>query len=286
MQLFLFIIFALSSITLQAQTSYTFHKFQKGDACYLLADNVNVRAEASSSAKVVDNLPIGTAIKIVAKDRQTLKLNGIRRSWYEISYLVKGSKKTGFVWGGLIATGSAKDDKSGVLFLYGLASLKKGSNEYNGEKEVQIRACKDNKELSKITFEATNYSEISNSLSCGGNRGVSNIDNILEYDESQEMCGGANIYVVIFFSNNKLSLVSTLYPGADAPYYFSDHLIFPEDENGVKGRIIHEVQEGYWEENDSEEGGKDVIEKHRKVECIWTGKGLKEIKVLIDKKEE
>jgi hypothetical protein len=265
-----------------------YHQFEVGTASYLLADNVNVRSNPSSKGDVVTNLPIGTAIKIVEMSDKKLRLNGFETNWYKVSFKANNSVATGYVWGGLIAEGSIKGTNSKVQFLYGIASVKKEKNENNEAYAfdgitIQVRACENQKELSKLEFKAAgHYLGISHWLGNYGKKGLENVEDVIEFGESEEMCGGTNGYNFIFWDGKKLLYVTTLYPEGDGGYYRSDNLIFPSDKGGEKGKLIKEQIEGSYDEEKEE----DIIASHKKVEYVWTGKKLKQTKVLLDKKYE
>jgi hypothetical protein len=258
-----------------------YHQFKVGTATYLLADHVNVRSKPSSKGDVVINLPIGTAVKIVEKSDERLRLNGFKTNWYKVSFNAQNKVTTGYVWGGLIAEGSIMSANSKVRFLYGIASFKTGYEAEMGaeQAQIQIRACKNKQELSRIELRnAANYLNIYHWFGNYGKRGLENIEDVLELGESEGMCGGANASHIIFWDGEKLVHAKSLYPGGDAPYYSSDDLIFPSDKGGAKGKIIQEEKEGWYDE----EKKADVIQRHKRVEYIWTGKTLKETKVLMD----
>jgi uncharacterized protein YgiM (DUF1202 family) len=265
------------------QGNQKYHQFEVGEERYLLADNVNVRAEASSKSPVVTNLPIGTVVKIIEVSDEKLRLNGFKTNWYKISFAANNKVTKGYVWGGLIAEGAiicSSDSK--VLFLYGIASVKKETKEeYTTEKGViQLRACKNKEELSKIELKtAGNYLNIFHWLGNYGNKGLTNVEDIIEFAESEQMCGGINAYNIIFWDGKKLKHAITRYPAGDAPYYASDDLIFPSEKGGVKGKIIGDKEEGWYDEEKQAE----VVRSHKQVEYIWTGDLLKQTKVLIDK---
>ncbi len=260
--------------------NHKYHQFKVGATSYLLADNVNVRATPSSKGAVVTNLPIGTALKITEVSDKKLRLNGFETNWYKISFKAKDDVTTGYVWGGLIAEGAIKSaNSSRLLFLYGVASLKEEGNSDRGL--IQVRACKNKRELSRVDLKtAGDYLHISHSLANYGNRGLTGIEDIIEFEEIEEMCGGVNACSIIFWDGKDLVYVKTKRPFGDAPFYASDNLIFPDDKGGAKGKIIHEEQEGWYDEDKEA----DVLTSHKKVEYAWTGKALKQTKVLLDKK--
>ena len=252
--------------------------FEAGTQTYLLADRVNIRTAPSSKSTVAVNLPIGTAVKILAETDDKLILNGYRAPWYKVSFAAVQGVSTGYVWGGLLALGSFASSKDkNVLFLYGLATIK--TNKGEPTTTVQIRACKNNKELSQIKISSVS-SDIYNRFSNYGDRGVNNIDDVLEYSESQEFCGGQNPTTVIFWDGKELHQVAMLYYMGDPPVFAYNRLIYPNDKDGKTARIIVETAEGWYDEEKQE----DVIDTHKKVACVWAEETLKEVTVLLDKK--
>lgn len=293
MRTLLLLILLSLNINLFAQEEYvnyadgttTYHEFEEGQESYLLADNVNVRSSTSTTSTVVANLPIGTKVKIIEKSRAKLRLNGFKTNWYKISFKSSNNVSTGYVWGGLIAEGtivSAKD--TDILFMYGVASLKANAEGKFPEKllKIQLRACKENKELSRISIDSDGSLNIYHWLGNRGNRGLNKVEDIIEFGESEQACAGMNAYHIVFWDGKDLLPVTTLYPGGDAPYYASDDLIFPSDPKGVKGKIIRDQQEGWYDD----ETEKDIVERHKQVAYIWTGEVLKKTKVLIDEEKK
>ncbi|MFT5645501.1 MAG: hypothetical protein ACI976_000171 [Aureispira sp.] len=268
------------------QGNQEYHQFEVGEKRYLLADKVNIRAEASSKSAVVTNLPIGTAVKIIEISDKKLRLNGFKTNWYKVSFSannVNDKVTKGYVWGGLIAEGTiaaATDPK--LLFLYGIASVKKENKEekISGKGFIQLRACKENKELSKIRItSASEYLELDHWLVNYGNKGLETIQDIIEFGESAPYCGGVNAYNIVFWDGKKLLKATTLYPGGEGRYYTRDALIFPSEKGGVKGKIIGDQEVGWFDD----EKDTNVVESHKQVEYTWTGETLKQTKVLIDK---
>ncbi|MFK7795918.1 MAG: SH3 domain-containing protein [Aureispira sp.] len=255
--------------------------FEVGTTTYLLADRVNIRTTPSSKSAVVVNLPIGTALKILAETDNKLRLNGFRAPWYKVSFAAVEGVSTGYVWGGLLALGSFSSSKDkGVMFLYGLADIKIKKGEEYPRATIQIRACKKNKELSRIKIPSVGNRNIYHQFSNYGNRGVKNIEDVLEYSESQEFCGGENPTTVIFWDGKVLHHVTTLYYMGDPPVFAYRKLIYPTDAGGKASRIIVETVEGWYDEEKQE----DVIETHKKVAYVWGGRELEEFSVLLDKK--
>lgn len=280
MKKLLLLLFLITSQFLIAQED-AYHQFEDNATCYLIADNVNVRESASSKGKVVANIPIGTEVKILKKADEVLKLNGFETNWYKVEFKAQDKIQSGYVWGGLIADGwvESTSDKS-IKFMYAIASCKIEEKEYYTDYniKIQLRACKNNKEIAKLEFDTRGDLNIWHQLENLGNKGLSNVKDVLFYSVSQQMCAGVNAYATVFWDGTKLIFVAEQTPGADAPVFSSDDFIYPSDEGGKKDRIFREEKSG-----ESTDDG-DVLDIHKKVEYQWTGTELKKIKVLIDKK--
>lgn len=271
---FLFV-FLTSALSLKAQNDY--HRFESGENVFLLADQVNVRSKASSSAEVITKLPIGTKLYVLEESNEYLTINGFSAPWYKVKF----DNQSGFIWGGLIAEGHlVSEDDNDLLFLYGIASYEAPEEEFGwGKVDIQLRACRNNKELDKIKFPINGGISMGHWLKNYGNKGYESIEDIIYYTISAEMCAGINEDVVIFWNEEAFHNVITLSPGGDAPYFFDDSLVFPEDENGEKGKIFGVQKEGYY----SDESQSEILERHKKVEYKWLNNKLIPVKILIDK---
>ena len=142
-----------------------------------------------------------------------------------------------------------------------------------------MRACKNNKELSKVKMESNTHIGVFHYIKNYGNKGLNQVKDIIELGESQAFCGGYNGSNMFFWDGKKLIYVRTLMPGGDSGYYSSDDLIFPSDKGGEKGKIINDQKTGY----DVGEAEEEILERHKRIEYVWTGEKLKQTKVLIDK---
>ncbi len=281
--LFLFLMLLAHSLIAQTRQegNQSYHQFEKDAVCYLIADKVNVRSEPSTKGAVLVNIPIGTELTILEQSSEKMRIKGFKTNWYKVQFQQNGNTQTGYIWGGLIAEGwvtSATDKK--VRIMYGIASYKAEEKEYytNYDISLQVRACKNNKELSKIEIKGDGGLSIYHWIENFGNKGLSSIDDIIEIGVSQQMCAGINAYNVIFWDGKDLKFAEQLRPGGDAPMFASDELIFPNDKGGVKGKIIRDQQVG-----ELTDEGKEIIESHSRIAYEWTGNKLKQTKVLIDK---
>lgn len=249
-----------------------YHEFEEGATSRLLADNVNVRETASKTGTVLVNIPIGTDVTILKKAKEKMTADGFTSNWYKIQFKHNNKDQSGYVWGGLIADDwQPAEDDFGLFYLYGVSSYdnSKASSGENGLK-LQVRACKNRKEVSRIVFDAAGGLDVWHSMSVTGGRGISTIKNLISFEENEHMSGGVAAKSVIVWDGQKLIYATKLTQLSDGPIYASDDLIFPEDEEGKNGVIIREkiVEE-------IDEDGESTINSHVKTEYIWTGTGLK-----------
>lgn len=255
-----------------------YHTFEIGSTQHLLADNVNVRATASTKGEIVANIPIGSKIKILKESTKNLKLNGFEAPWYQVSFRAKDKEQTGYIWAGLIAEGyKNSENNDGVTFYYGVANVKSKSEGEHSYKEIQIqlRAAKAGKELDKIEFKAIGSISTSHNMINKGTKDLKNVDDILHLAFSDQMCAGADGDVVVFWNKQKLHYIQALYSGADMPFFASENFIYPKDKDGKKDQIIFVEEAG----EHGEEADDDIdYEYQRKTAYIWTGTELKKAK--------
>src|SRR3990167_3614327 len=101
MKIFASLLLALSFSTAAfCDEEYEPYEFYQDQVVYVLGDSVNIRQEASTSAKTVAIVAIGTKVKILQKTDVQLNLNGFTMSWYYVEF---NKNQKGYVWGGKLA---------------------------------------------------------------------------------------------------------------------------------------------------------------------------------------
>lgn len=250
--------------------------FEVGSTQFLLGNDVNVRATASSSGAVRTKLPIATPIKILATEG-SFAMNGFDAPWYLVEYKnAQGKADQGYVWGGLIATSSEKSKTDPDLrFLYGLSKIQE-EDEGATTTGLQLRAAKANKEIAKLEFFGYGSVGTSTFLDAGAPQGLPGIKDILFVDFSDNYCGGAFGKVYVFFDGAKLHYAMGTRDFIDAPMVYTETLLFPSDEGGVKGKVRF-VAESNAKVAESEDPNVDLNQKEITEEhtYIWTGTALK-----------
>jgi hypothetical protein len=252
-----------------------YQPFSVGNSYPLLVKNVNVRSEALPDASIISNLPIGSEVKILDMGGEhTLK--GIAANWYKVSFQVDGQMREGFIWGGLIASGKITcTSNPGVDFLFGISKSTAESEHYD-RFWAQIRAVKDNKELSKLEFPTPGSRTTPWTLEMIENHGLEGLKEVIVVSFSDGFCGGAFGHVYLGWTGKDWVHVISTSDGFDAPYAYQELLLFPNDEGGKPGKIVlvaksnEEAVES--EEENVNEG--DEMKEIERIEYDWEGKTL------------
>lgn len=121
---------------------------------YLLANDVAMRAGPSVQFEQLTTLQIGTYLRLLAKSESPQTIKGVCSRWYK----VKIGPDLGWIWGGMIAQKtmvSSLDPET--IFLFGEAE-----DDFNSQKQYQIRAVKNGVELDRLVFrsQALDYEKI------------------------------------------------------------------------------------------------------------------------------
>lgn len=254
-----------------AQLSDTIVLFEKNQTAYLLADSVNIRKEPNTTSAVVAKLPIGTKIKILDKSQSASKINNVIMPWYLVQF---NNNEKGYVWGGKIAQTSFRSTKNtDIVFHFGLDKIENNNNYY------QIRVEYLNKELQRLSFNAFSGYQKRHTCMNISNKGLTNVDDIIQVDGFGESCGDEGGSIVFFWSNKKLYLIEKMYDVADGEFFDRTFFIYPSDMEGQKDCVIKkdEVGEalldetnklGYWYGNNVK------YEKNKKTVYKWNGSKL------------
>jgi hypothetical protein len=143
---------------------------------------------------------------------------------------------------------------------------------------IQVRVVKNNTQLAKIEFETVGTLSTACNMIVYGNRGISTIKNVIKFHFSEDFCGGANGDVYLFWDGKQLYHVETLQYGTDVPVFSRQYLYFPDDEEGIAGKILFYSVAGEYVDEDVE-GSEDGIIYEYKIQVLyeWNGKELIEV---------
>lgn len=211
---------------------------ETGKKYALFGNDVKFRKSPDVNSKVLALLKIGSEVEILEKTTETIVYNGIDSPFYKIAY--KG--QTGYVLGGLISLEQKQTDKLRYLFAY-----KKLEFQY----QLLVRALDSNDEFKEevTTLGATGFT-----VQLKDNMGLEGIDAILHVQNHPEACGvvGSDIYFFQYGKEYKKALQTTIFSEAGINWY-NEKLIFPEEEEGVKNRIVFKKEQGEYGDEASNE---------------------------------
>ena len=267
MKKILFLLLVLSTVLIFADEKRTYEHgaFANGTVTYLFGDNVRVRTSPEIKNNISDTLAIGTEVSVIKKDKEQM-IGQINQNWYEVSYTVKGKKKTGFIWGALLAL--TYIENNGYYYLVGLKEYRK--NSLYGE----CRLVKDNKLISKVEImpHSTDFVEnavygYSASSSIFNDKSLSGVEKIIKLSFTYEACGYSYGEIFIGLNKNKMIfLLKTENVSEAGLFAYTENAIFPSDKGGIPDVIQKKILgEEYSEESDEYKVETDLIEKYKLV---------------------
>ena len=253
----LFIFLLIFNIGYSQDTKYfsSNNEFENGEIAFMFGNDVKLREQPNTESDVLSLLKIGEQIEILEKSNATMEFDGIASPWYKI----KTTDKVGFVLGSLISLDRVFDKN-----LVYLVSLKKEDSQLF----LKTRVLEPNLEFQENVSELSTWSF---SIKASGNKGLENIKSKFEIDYLAEACGvdGGGMY--LFYDGNELIKAIDYTQVSDAGiYWFMETYTFPNDEDGVKGKIVYESDSGETKEYETEWTESKVIRRILE----WNGKEL------------
>ena len=236
----LIIIFILiSKIGFGQDTKYLSenYEFKNGEIAYMFGNDVKLRDQPTAESNVLTLLKIGEQIEIIEKSNSTMQFDGIESPWYK----VKTKDKVGFVLGSLISLDKATNGN-----LTYLVSLKKDGLKLFAKTRVFENGLDFKENVSQLMTGEF-------SIKAGGNKGLENIKSIFQIDYLAESCGvnGGGIY--LFYDGNDFLKAIDYTQVADADlYWFVEDYIFPNEEGGIKGKIVYKSEVGETKDYETE----------------------------------
>ncbi len=257
MKLLLIIIILISTDGFGQEAKYLSENFEfnDGDIAYMFGNDVKLRDQPNTESEVLSILKIGEKIKILEKSDTKMDFEGILSPWYKI----KSKDKVGFVLGSLISLDRATFENSVYLI-----SLKRD----NSKLFLKTRVL-ENENAFKENIAQLLTGEFS--VSASGNKGLENVNSIFKIDYLSESCGtnGGGIY--LFYDGNNLMKAIDFTQVADADlYWFHEAYIFPNDADGVAGKIVYKSEVGETKDYETEW----TESKHSRRILEWNGKQM------------
>jgi len=247
-----------------AQTGH-YHEFKAGDQVKVFGDNVNIRATASTDAKVIVSLGIGQDVEVLLQTTEEFVLNGVTSNWYQIKFDHQGSSKEGFVWGGLLACYFLEGEND-TVFLYGMTK-----NSEDAAADTEMRVLQGGALVSKVSFHPVGWDGHYIHGKIEDNRGIGEIKNIIRASASVEACGYENGDVILFWDGETLRYVAHETGMGDGGVMgFSKEYIFPADDRHAD--LVFE--------QDSEKTYIVELKEEYEYDEIGNGRETKETRVL------
>lgn len=239
MKKLLIIFILISKIGFGQDTKYLSenYEFKNGEIAYMFGNDVKFRDQPTAESNVLTLLKIGEQIEIIEKSNSTMQFDGIESPWYK----VKTKDKVGFVLGSLISLDKATNGN-----LTYLVSLKKDGLKLFAKTRVFENGLDFKENVSQLMTGEF-------SIKAGGNKGLENIKSIFQIDYLAESCGvnGGGIY--LFYDGNDFLKAIDYTQVADADlYWFVEDYIFPNEEGGIKGKIVYKSEVGETKDYETE----------------------------------
>lgn len=251
--------------------------FEVGDTSFTLVSDANIRDKAATTSAVVAKLAIGTPLKIEKVTTDSLTIKGVRAPWYQVSFSAENRKKTGYIWGGFIAsvfyadTDYAKNEV--YLYLGGIAAF----DEKNYKLTTQLRVAKNGQQVAALEFPTCGDLSYHGTLEMHTNNNFENVRQTLTYGSIYEACDYPNGHYLIFLMKNgqMQKVTETVSASSAGMGYMTESYLLPTQRGGIGNHIL--VTEDTAE---MEEKGNDFRIKNQKYKIsLWKWNGAKLVKV-------
>jgi len=263
--------FLISTVSFSQWSS----NFSADTETYVFADIVEVKSAPSLESTAIDTLSAGYTVLIKKSMAETSVLNGIEAKWVQISYTKNGIKQDGYVWSGFLAFNPLR--KGEIKFVYGADRIfKKDSIDIF---DLEIKVYRKEKQVGIFKFPLDYYSESFSFISANvyDNKGLKNIEQIIEIEIGGEACGISNRIHYFGFGNNEIISIFNTVSVFDEDYYKED-LVFPTDKGG-KPNVVFLKTENSEDTGKNDKKGNPIYIKKKETKLFkWNGKVLSQYK--------
>lgn len=271
----LFIFYILLFLTSTTSFSQWNSNFDSGTETYVFADTAAVKSAPSLQSTVIDTLSAGDIILIQKSMAEKDVLNGFEANWVQISYTKNNVQQEGYIWSGFLAFSPLRTGE--IKFVYGAAKVfKKDSTEIF---DLEIKVYRGEKRVGTLQFpldyEPESFSFIGANLY--GNKGLKNIEKIIEVNIGGQSCGIANRLYYFGFRNNEIVPIYNITSVGDDDYH-SEELIFPTDKGGKPNVVFLKIEDGE-DTGNYDKKGNFIYKKKKQIKQLkWNGNVLSEKK--------
>jgi hypothetical protein len=242
----------------QANCPFSYGEFGAASNAFLFGDKVNVRAQPNTTAAIISNKPIGSAIQVIEKSDQTFAMGGYTTNWYKVSFMDGETSKSGYVWGGLISMATTtlpRGEEKADQLVYGITGW---LGEFNFNSTLRI--VRDGKVLTSLDFDpiSSGFFDVGVfghgvCVTVDDGRGFKGIKNVIRLEFIYEACGYENGEIFILWDGIKLTYLAKASAVSEAGIFsYTYDLVFPDMPEG-KPNTLGIIQDyiGWGESGDS-----------------------------------
>lgn len=214
-----------------------YRDFESGEIVYMFGDDVRLRDAPSTRSQVLAHLSIGEKIEIIEKSYVKMEYDGTESPWYRI----KTKDKVGFVTGSLISLDRVTNGN-----LTYLVTLKKDGNKTYLKTRVIEKGLQYVENISLLKTGEFSIKSL-------GNKGLDSLKDVFAIDYFSEACGVDGGGILLFYDGKSLiKAVDYKWVSDSDAYWIYEEYIFPEDEGGIKGKIVYKSKIGETKESKTE----------------------------------
>jgi hypothetical protein len=211
--------------------------FEPGFHTAIFGDRVNIRESPSKTAAILEVLPIGQPVEVIAFDSTRLTINGRTACWHLIAWSdAAKQKKQGWVWGGYLslAGGGCLNQ---VTFLVGCTEVKKSKQGRWNLFIHEIKAVKDFQLSDKIKLPEVHLGEGQDfRLGIHSSKGVPGVQHVVQFEWYGAICGGLheNFYA-LWTKDGHFQMLPPLKSMGESGYYTDiEEYIFPDETDEIQ----------------------------------------------------
>ncbi len=229
-------------------------EFQPREQVYVFGNNVKLRTAPDMDSEVLELLKIGEWVEIIESTNDLWPYKGINSPYYKVKY----NDITGYVLGGLLSLEKKTLDGTDYFFAYS----KEGEKAF-----LNIRTL----HHGQLFQKKIPLANINISIEIYGNFDIEHLDGIIfiNYHLGEDSDNYGGIYVFAF----EAALIAyelSQFDDVIEHAYYSEKFIFPNEDNGIPGKIIFKKEEG----SDLDEEREWIYSNEETFRLRWTGAEL------------
>ncbi|QQT24638.1 hypothetical protein [Sphingobacterium spiritivorum] len=250
---------------------YNFWNIDQGATAYVIADQAYIRDYPNTTAKLIDSVTVGTAVKILSPGYNGNKVKGFSAPWHEVSYQKNNETKKGFIWLGLLALGQQVDNE-GNQYIFGFDRFVPERNETPAYYSCDVKLLdKTGKLISKYNFHYDYLDQSFFQSKLLPNMGLDGLKNILRLEFAGEACGIPSEYYYVGWNGSEFIDMPKRYTVSDAGiFYYEEKILFPSEHKKEPNMVYKLIEEGQADDPDKEDSKLTITKKQETY--IWNGK--------------